>query len=176
MSYIKIQANQATISPSQNLMDFEVPDYIAGIDLGKSFININYTGALFNSCLVRNCQLTASKVGQLESIQRADLINQIKQQYAKTVGDIQGDAHQSIMSLPQHFNYGMDQSRRLVMEGTEVSTERTGVMRVELKDVLGLGESTLNLSMMGSLRLHVEANLNKFTLKEVQNSSRRQPH
>ena len=201
MSYIKIQANQATISPSQNLMDFEVPDYIAGIDLGKSFININYkiettepaatsgvvgvhnfiklfngigtfvgddyTGALFNSCLVRNCQLTASKVGQLESIQRADLINQIKQQYAKTVGDIQGDAHQSIMSLPQHFNYGMDQSRRLVMEGSEVSTERTGVMRVELKDVLGLGESTLNLSMMGSLRLHVEANLNKFTLKEV---------
>mgnify|MGYP003647078291 CR=1 FL=1 len=43
MSYIKVQANQATISATQNLLDFEVPDYIKGIDMGESFININYT-------------------------------------------------------------------------------------------------------------------------------------
>ena len=82
MSYIKVQANQATISPTQNLLDFEVPDFINGIDMEKSFININYTitttetddatgvgvhyfitlfngigtnksNGLFNSCLVR---------------------------------------------------------------------------------------------------------------------------
>ena len=129
MSYIKVQANQATISPTQNLLDFEVPDYINGVDMEKSFININYTitteetddttgvgvhnfitlfngiganksNGLFNSCLVRNVSLTAQRGGQLESIQRADLINQVKQQFTKNIGDIQGDLHESILNLP----------------------------------------------------------------------------
>jgi hypothetical protein len=45
-SYVIIQANQATISPTQNLLDFEVPDYINGIDMNESFINITYTNGL----------------------------------------------------------------------------------------------------------------------------------
>tara|TARA_R110001632_G_scaffold1865_4_gene8173 strand:+ start:866 stop:2470 length:1605 start_codon:yes stop_codon:yes gene_type:complete len=200
-SFIKVQANQATISASQNLLDFEVPDYVQGIDMEKSFVNITYTidttettpalqgvhnfitmfngiganrsNGLFNSCLVRNVVLTADKAGQLESIQRADLINQVKQQFTKNIGDIQGELHESILNLPFEKNYGMNSSRNLITEGTMgVSTdvaryERQGVMRVNLKDVLGLGSSTLNLSQLGSLRLHMEANLNKFTLKEV---------
>ena len=202
MSYIKVQANQATISPTQNLLDFEVPDFINGIDMEKSFININYTitttetddttgvgvhnfitlfngigthnsNGLFNSCLVRNVSLTAQRGGQLESIQRADLINQVKQQFTKNIGDIQGDLHESILNLPTELNYGANQARNLVTEGsmgtsTDVTRyEREGVMRVNLKDVLGLGSSVLNLQQLGALRLHMEANLNKFTLKEV---------
>ena len=201
MSYIKVQANQATISPTQNLLDFEVPDYINGIDMEKSFININYTvtttestpalqgvhnfitlfngigthnsNGLFNSCLVRNVSLTAQRGGQLESIQRADLINQVKQQFTKNIGDIQGDLHESILNLPTELNYGANQARNLVTEGTMGTStdvtryEREGVMRVNLKDVLGLGSSVLNLQQLGALRLHMEANLNKFTLKEV---------
>ena len=201
MSYIKVQANQATISPTQNLLDFEVPDYINGVDMEKSFININYTitttettpalqgvhnfitlfngiganksNGLFNSCLVRNVSLTAQRGGQLESIQRADLINQVKQQFTKNIGDIQGDLHESILNLPTELNYGANQARNLITEGTMGSStdvtryEREGVMRVNLKDVLGLGSSVLNLQQLGALRLHMEANLNKFTLKEV---------
>ena len=201
MSYIKVQANQATISPTQNLLDFEVPDFINGIDMEKSFININYTitteettpalqgvhnfitlfngigthnsNGLFNSCLVRNVSLTAQRGGQLESIQRADLINQVKQQFTKNIGDIQGDLHESILNLPTELNYGANQARNLVTEGsmgtsTDVTRyEREGVMRVNLKDVLGLGSSVLNLQQLGALRLHMEANLNKFTIKEV---------
>ena len=199
MSYIKIQANQATVSASQNLLDFEIPEYIGGVDLNKSFINIGYTidttdtglvgvhnfitmfngigsqssNALFNSCLVRNVNLTGSRVGQLESIQRADLINQIKGQYTKNIGDIQGAQHESIMNLPTELNYGMNSARNLVTDGTMGTSadvtryERTGVMRINLKDVLGLGSSVLNLNQLGSLRLHMEANLNKFTIKEV---------
>tara|TARA_R110002126_G_scaffold96892_2_gene226334 strand:- start:243 stop:1778 length:1536 start_codon:yes stop_codon:yes gene_type:complete len=182
-------------------MDFEVPDYINGIDMDKSFININYninttetddsvigvhnfitlfngvgdqaSNALFNSCLVRNVTLTAARAGQLESIQRADLINQVIQGFSKNIGDIQGELHESISNFPFEFNYGSNQARNLVTEG-ELATslditryERTGVMRVNLRDVLGLGTSVLNLSSLGSLRLHIEANLNKFTLKEV---------
>ena len=201
MSYIKVQANQATISPTQNLLDFEVPDFINGIDMEKSFININYTitttetapalqgvhnfitlfngigthnsNGLFNSCLVRNVSLTAQRGGQLESIQRADLINQVKQQFTKNIGDIQGDLHESILNLPTELNYGANQARNLITEGTMGTStdvtryEREGVMRVNLKDVLGLGSSVLNLQQLGALRLHMEANLNKFTLKEV---------
>jgi len=202
MSYIKVQANQATISPTQNLLDFEVPDYIKGIDMGESFININYTidttevapatgvgvhnfitlfngaglnksNGLFNSCLVRNVSLTAQRGGQLESIQRADLLNQTVQQFTKNIGDIQGELHESILNLPFEFNYGSNQARNLVTEGTMGSStdvtryEREGVMRVNLKDVLGLGSSVLNLEQLGALRLHMEANLNKFTVKEV---------
>ena len=202
MSYIKVQANQATISPTQNLLDFEVPDFINGIDMEKSFININYTitttetddttgvgvhnfitmfngigthnsNGLFNSCLVRNVSLTAQRGGQLESIQRADLINQVKQQFTKNIGDIQGDLHESILNLPTKLNYGANQARNLVTVGTMGTStdvtryEREGVMRVNLKDVLGLGSSVLNLQQLGALRLHMEANLNKFTIKEV---------
>ena len=43
MSYIKIQSNQSTLTTTQNLLDFEVPDYINGIDMDQSFINISYT-------------------------------------------------------------------------------------------------------------------------------------
>lgn len=204
MSFVKIQTNQSNISASQNLMDFEIPEYIQGVDLNESFININYridteetteptvvgvhnfvklfngigikgpaaqnhagSDTLFNSSLIRNISLSASKVGQLESIQRADLINQVKQQYTKNLADIQGESGHSIRSLPEQLNYPMDQSRSLLTEGTTTSTERVGVMRVDLKDVLGLGNSTLNLSQLGSLRLHIEANFNKFYLKEV---------
>ena len=202
MSYIKIQANQATISPTQNLLDFEVQDYIKGINMEKSFININYTidttevapatgigvhnfvtlfngigvdksNGLFNSCLVRNVSLTAQRGGQLESIQRADLLNQTVQQFTKNIGDIQGELHESILNLPFEFNYGSNQARNLVTEGTMGNStdvtryEREGVMRVNLKDVLGLGSSVLNLEQLGALRLHMEANLNKFTIKEV---------
>ena len=215
-SYIKIQANQATITTTQNLLDFEVPDYINGIDMDQSFINITYTidtteadelvdgylegvhnfitlfngiglvpaspivdqagHALFNSCLVRNVSLTAQRGGQLESIQRADLINQVKQQFTKNIGDIQGELHESIMNLPMEYNYGSNQARNLITEGTmgtltaqqwQNRCYRTGVMRINLKDVLGLGSSTLNLAQLGALRIHMEANLNKFTLKEV---------
>tara|TARA_R110002153_G_scaffold1136_4_gene5443 strand:+ start:1360 stop:2994 length:1635 start_codon:yes stop_codon:yes gene_type:complete len=202
---VKIQTNQSNISASQNLMDFEIPEYIQGVDLNESFININYridtkepaasstvvgvhnfvklfngigtkgpaatnyagSDTLFNSSLIRNISLNASKVGQLESIQRADLINQVKQQYTKNLADIQGESGHSIRSLPEQLNYPMDQSRSLLTEGTTTSTERVGVMRVDLKDVLGLGNTTLNLSQLGSLRLHIEANFNKFYLKEV---------
>lgn len=194
MSFVKIQANQATISESQNLMDFEIPEYIQGVDLKESFININYTidttetdgvtgvhnfiklfngaGAnksctLFNSSLVRNISLSSSKGGQLESIQRADLINQVVQQFTKNIGDLQGDAGHSLGSLAEQLDYPMDQSRNLITEGSMISSERVGVMRVNLSDVLGLGGSTLNLNQLGSLRVHLEANLNKFTLKEV---------
>ncbi len=202
MSFVKIQANQATISASQNLMDFEVPEYIQGIDLDESFININYriestettpgsgtgihnyvklfngigvvntatkagSASLFNSSLVRNIVLSASKGGQLESIQRADLYAQVKQQFTKNVGDIQGEGGHSLRSLPEQYNYPMDQSRNLLTEGTVKSTEKVGVMRIPLKDVLGLGSATLNLNQLGALRIHLEANLNKFTLKEV---------
>tara|TARA_R110002073_G_scaffold53710_2_gene138336 strand:- start:760 stop:2415 length:1656 start_codon:yes stop_codon:yes gene_type:complete len=208
-SYVIIQANQATISPTQNLLDFEVPDYINGIDMNESFINITYTidtkevddttgigvhnfvtlfngignvaaheagHCLFNSCLVRNVTLTAQRGGQLESIQRADLINQVKQQFTKNIGDIQGELHESIMNFPLEYNYGSNQARNIITEGTmgvltsEVfagRSNRQGVMRVNLKDVLGLGSATLNLAQLGALRLHMEANLNKFTLKEV---------
>ena len=206
MSYIIVQSNQATISATQNLFDFEVPDYIAGIDMDKSFMNISYTidtvetnddlkgvhnfitlfngigntagnrdagHGLFNSCLVRNVTLTSQRGGQLESIQRADLINQVKQQFTKNLGDIQGDLHESILNLPMEFNYGANSARNLVTEGTMGTSldvtryERTGVMRVNMKDILGLGSSVLNLQQLGALRLHMEANLNKFTLKEV---------
>ena len=207
-SYVIIQANQATISPTQNLLDFEVPDYINGIDMNESFINITYTidttetsgvdgvhnfitlfngignvttghqagHSLFNSCLVRNVTLTAQRGGQLESIQRADLINQVKQQFTKNIGDIQGELHESIMNFPLEYNYGSNQARNIITEGTmgvltpavfAGRSNRQGVMRVNLKDVLGLGSATLNLAQLGALRLHMEANLNKFTLKEV---------
>ena len=199
MSYIKIQANQATISESQNLLDFEVPSYMNGIDMNESFINLTYTitdtetdpasgigihnyihlfngifdqshgadGVLHNSCLVRRATLTSTKAGQLESIQRADLINEIKQLYGKNVADFEGEGHEQIANIPNQFNYGSDSSRNLVVEGDVTSSTRDGVMRVNLKDIFGLGESVLNLNQLGALRISLEANLNKFTLAEV---------
>ena len=202
MSYIKIQANQATISATQNLVDFEIPSYMAGIDMNESFINLTYTitdtepapttgsttgavtgihnyihvfngigensaGVLHNSALVRRATLTATKAGQLESIQRADLVNEVKQLLTKNVGDFQGASHEQVANIPNQWNYGSCSCRNLVTEGVVTSTTRDGVMRVNLKDFLGLGESTLNLNQLGDMRLSLECNLDKFTLKEV---------
>lgn len=201
MSYIKIQANQATISATQNLIDFEIPAYMAGIDMNESFINLTYTitdtepaptagstttvagvhnyihvfngigensaGVLHNSSLVRRATLTTTKAGQLESIQRADLVNEVKQLLTKNVGDFQGASHEQVANIPNQWNYGSCSCRNLVTEGVVTSTTRDGVMRVNLKDILGLGEATLNLNQLGDMRLSLEANLDKFTLKEV---------
>jgi hypothetical protein len=201
MSYIKIQANQATISQTQNLIDFEIPSYMAGIDMNESFINLTYTitdtepapttgstttvagihnyvhvfngigensaGVLHNSALVRRATLTATKAGQLESIQRADLVMEVKQLLTKNIGDFQGASHEQVANIPNQWNYGSCSCRNLVTEGTVTSTTRDGVMRVNLKDILGLGESTLNLNQLGDMRLSLECNLDKFTLKEV---------
>mgnify|MGYP003630565989 FL=1 len=201
MSYIKIQSNQGTISSTQNLIDFDIPSYMAGIDMNESFINLTYTitdtepaatagstttvagihnyvhifngigenssGVLHNSSLVRRSTLTATKAGQLESIQRADLVMEVKQLLTKNIGDFQGASHEQVANIPNQWNYGSCSCRNLVTEGTVTSTTRDGVMRVNLKDILGLGESTLNLNQLGDLRLSLEANLDKFTLKEV---------
>mgnify|MGYP003109842331 CR=1 FL=1 len=201
MSYIKIQANQATISATQNLVDFDIPSYMAGIDMNESFINLTYTitdtepaatagstttvdgihnyihvfngvgenssGVLHNSALVRRATLTATKAGQLESIQRADLVMEVKQLLTKNIGDFQGASHEQIANIPNQWNYGSCSCRNLVTEGVVTSTTRDGVMRVNLKDILGLGESTLNLNQLGDMRLSLECNLDKFTLKEV---------
>ena len=202
-TFIKIQANQATISPSQNLLDFELPSYMNGIDMNESFINLTYTitdteadtagsvttgvtgihnyihifngvgenssAVLHNSALIRRATLTSTIAGQLESIQRADLLNEVKQLYTKNIGDFQGASHEQVANIPNQWNYGSNSARNLVTEGTNTSTVRDGVMRINLKDILGLGESTLNLNQLGNLRLSLEANLNKFTLKEVPN-------
>ncbi len=201
MSYIKIQANQGTISSTQNLVDFDIPSYMAGIDMNESFINLTYTitdtepaatagstttvdgihnyihvfngvgenssGVLHNSALVRRATLTATKAGQLESIQRADLVMEVKQLLTKNIGDFQGASHEQIANIPNQWNYGSCSCRNLVTEGVVTSTTRDGVMRVNLKDILGLGESTLNLNQLGDMRLSLECNLDKFTLKEV---------
>ena len=199
MAFIKIQANQGTIGANQNLMDFEVPSYVSGVDMSESFIDIAYeithdadthgagttvhnfinlfngagnfsSSALFNSSLVRTAVLSTARGGQLESIQRSDLISQMVQQYSKDIGDVQGESHHQIATFPNQFNYGSSSTRNLVVDGSVLSTEREGVMRVNLKDFLGLGKDILNLDALGAMRLHIETNLNKLTPFEVPTS------
>ena len=197
-NFVKIQAQQSTISASQNLIDFEIPEHLQGVDLSKSFINIkcritendatidgvtpiyNYAlkfngvgGAnapcmLPNSSLVRNCHLTSSKVGQLESLRRADLFNAVKHHYSSNLGDSFGEQSSSIGQLPSWNQTAAPAGlRNILIDGGAMSTNEDSAFRVNLKDVLGLGNSVLNLNQLGSLRLHVEANLNKFSLLPI---------
>tara|TARA_R110002124_G_scaffold175519_4_gene343304 strand:- start:976 stop:2583 length:1608 start_codon:yes stop_codon:yes gene_type:complete len=197
-NFVKIQAQQSTISTSQNLMDFEIPQHLQGVDLSKSFINIKcritendatilgvtpiYNYALKfngvggttapcmlpNSSLVRNCHLTSSNVGQLESLRRADLFNAVKHHYKSNLGDSFGEQSSSIGQLPSwNQTAGPAGLRNILIDGGAMSTNEDSAFRVDLKDILGLGGSVLNLNQLGSLRLHVEANLNKFTLLPI---------
>ena len=197
-NFVKIQAQQSTISASQNLMDFEIPEHLQGVDLSKSFINIkcriteddatisgttpiynyalkfngvggsNAPCMLPNSSLVRNCHLTSSKMGQLESIRRADLFNAVKHHYKSNLGDSLGEQSSSIGQLPSWNQTAAPAGlRNILIDGAAMSTNEDSAFRVDLKDVLGLGNSVLNLNQLGSLRLHVEANLNKFTLLPI---------
>ena len=197
-NFVKIQAQQSTISTSQDLIDFQIPQHLQGVDMSKSFINIKFritedpsvvdgTPSIFNyalkfngvgganapcsvpnSALVRNCFLTSSRAGQLESIRRADLYSTVKKHYSNNFGDMLGDQSKSISQLPQ---FGVSASpcgvRNLLTEGSIMSSNENTAFRVDLKDFLGLGESVLNLNQLGNLRLHIEANLNKFSILPI---------
>tara|TARA_R110000744_G_scaffold60738_1_gene125735 strand:+ start:415 stop:1995 length:1581 start_codon:yes stop_codon:yes gene_type:complete len=192
-NFIKIQANQSTISESQNLIDFQIPSYLKGVDMSKSFLNINFTitedpsaagadaihnyalkfnglgenGELAapNSALIRHAYLSSSKAGQLEAIRRADLFSTVKEHYTSNIGDTYGDQSKSIYQLPEWGNAASAAgARNLITDGSVYSTNVQSAMRVDLKDIFGLGSSVVNLEQTGDLRIHLEANLNKFTL------------
>ena len=188
MSFIKVQAQQA-ISASQNLMDFVIPASFGGIDMDRSYLQLisrvetttkdpatgvgihnfncsfdvsmdHQRGALNNSVLIRNTRLSSSKKGQLESVRRADLLNQTLQHYTRNSADRQGCQYKDLSQTADPHNQVQSIYRNLVGNGSVVSTEVESPVRIEMRDLFGLGRSRLNLNSLGDLHIHLEGNFN----------------
>tara|TARA_R110000796_G_scaffold245413_2_gene369615 strand:- start:7170 stop:9047 length:1878 start_codon:yes stop_codon:yes gene_type:complete len=175
-------------------MDFVIPSSFGGIDMDRSYLQILSTitttdkgtttgvhnfntswngtlqGALYNSALIRNTRLSSSKKGQLEDIRRSDLLHQILQHYSMNTADQQGCQYKDLSQIADPHTQVNSLYRNLVGRGSIKSTEVEAPVRIEMRDLLGLGRSQLNLNALGNLHLHLEGNfLDVVTLHEVAN-------
>ena len=184
MSFVKVQAQQ-TISSNQNLMDFVIPASFGGVDMDRSYLQLLSTivttdagglngvhnfnasfavgsnrAALSNSCLIRNTRLSTSKKGQLENVRRADLLNQTIQHYSRNTADNQGCQFKDLTQTSDPHTQVQSIYRNLNGSGTTISTNVEAPVRIEMRDMFGLGRSKLNLNSLGDIHIHLEGNFN----------------
>jgi len=193
MSFLKFQSQQGTsLSSDNDLIDFEIPSYLGGVDLEQSYLNVicevsavsaapaagaepvgaetvvydvasNITfdeNLLYNTSLIRNVSLTSQNYGQLESIRRCDVINNVLKHYGSDYGDILGGGYQNVVQTPSVAYHKGSIFRNLVGDGGVSSSNTRAPISIPLKNLLGMGNMTVDLSKLGSLRLHCQANLN----------------
>lgn len=185
-----------------SLCDFVMPQGLGVIDMSKSYIAFNSlieniptvagavpevvnagffldvanTGTQYNvptSALVRNCHISASNVGQIESIRRQDSLSCSMFSLNHTAEEQKGD-----MNVLSAFNngrgtdvfttYGLEAVVNNVSpNGSEIDTKDvsrniTRDLKVPLKDIFGIGMTEdWDLRKWGETRIHLETNFSK---------------
>jgi len=185
-----------------NLCDFVMPQGLGVIDMSKSyiafnslienspagagavpevvnagfFLDVDADGTQYNvptSALVRNCHITASNVGQIESIRRQDSLSCAMFSLNHTAEEQKSD-----MNVLSAFNngrgtdvfttYGLEAVVNNVSpNGSEIDTKDvsrniTRDLKVPLKDIFGIGAvEDWDLQKWGETRIHIETNFTK---------------
>ena len=120
----------------------------------------------FNVDFVRNCSLTGAKCGQLENIRRANVLNhnmlelsksQVeKQSQVISLYQVRDNATAQLLSPYVQFN----------KEGDIPSSFRDVKLRIPLSHLFSLGTQTIDTSLTGTLRVHLELE-NGFSLSLI---------
>ena len=182
-----------------NLCDFVMPQGLGVIDMSKSYISFNSLiennaadpeivnasfylnvdatgGGQYNvptAALVRNCHISASNVGQLESIRRQDSLSCAMFTLTHNSEEQKGD-----MNVLSAFNngrgtdvfttYGLEAVVNNVspngstIDTADVSRNITRDLKVPLKDIFGVGMiEDWDLRKWGETRIHLETNFAK---------------
>ena len=181
---------------SLNLVDFTIPSGLV-VDMSKSYMSfnssiVNPNGEVVNaswwldvdgtelinvpnSALIRNCSISASNVGQMESIIRQDSLACGMWGLAHTAEEKKGDmntlaAYNNGAGNGVYTTFGLDRiSNNVTNDGSTIMTGLNGAnltsanidrdIKVPLKDIFGSGAITdFDTSKWGEVEIHCETN------------------
>ena len=182
----------ADVPQTLNLCDFTVNAGMGVIDMSKSYISFNslidhatevvnagfflQTTGVANqynvptSALIRNCHISASNVGQMESIRRQDTLGVSMFGLTHTAEEKKSDmnvlsAYNDGRGANQYTTYGLEAVINNVspdgatIDTLDTSRNITRDLKVPLKDIFGIGATEdFDLSKWGELRIHLETN------------------
>lgn len=191
--FVKLPSVQSEFNSVQRELDIEIPQHLNVIDLSSSYLqiqcrvensdtsnignpNINWSegsniGFHFDNCaLIRRNQLNSDKQGLLESMPRADIINNTKKYYLDSVEDVESKRYLHINQVVSDVAYNRDSIFvNKVKLGSEKSSYNLNTkVDIPLRDICGLGSvDQLDLKKTGSIKLNMELNLNKIQVQDA---------
>ena len=187
-----------------NLLDFNIPSGLV-VDMSKSYISLNsnitnnageIVNASFyldvngnevfnvpNSALVRNCSISASNVGQLESIIRQDSLACGLWSASHTSVEAKSDmnslsAYNGSAGSKIYTTFGLDRvSNNMTNDGSTIVTGLNGAnltsaninrdLKIPLRDIFGVGAiEDFDTSKWGDVDIHLETNCKLLKAKQ----------
>jgi hypothetical protein len=137
---------------------------------GTTTTNITFP----NCALVKNARMTSSKHGLLEDLRRVDVLRTQLKQYTQSEDDYRGTLYNSL-SQPTNFNnIRLAPNIEFKSTGTQISRLNDVNVQIPLKDIYELGNTdNLPCDKLGNVRLHLEMNLDKLKIVQVQGAGTR---
>tara|TARA_R110000803_G_scaffold24538_1_gene59087 strand:+ start:3076 stop:4623 length:1548 start_codon:yes stop_codon:yes gene_type:complete len=124
----------------------------------------NKHAKFFNSSLIRDATFESSRQGILESLQRIDILSQVKQTYDKSFGEAMSESYKNAAQMIQpinHQNYGIETQFNKEGSNKSVSNLNNQVM-IRLGDVMDICNATEYDTMKsGQTRVHFRLNMDK---------------
>ena len=185
---IKIQSHQGGgFNAQKNLIDFSYGSGGETFDLSRSYVNLMsqcvVTGgnadAIYNCrqlysfgganldlavqpvTIVKNCDLKCAKVGALENIRRVDCLRTNLKPLSQTVEEFNSELYKGAQTFTRS-QASYSPWRELKGEGSVKSRNLVAPLQIPLSDLFELGNSVVNCSKLGEMRMHLELNADRF--------------
>ena len=118
----------------------------------------------FNTSIIRDAHFESSRQGILESLQRVDILSQLKQTYDKSFGEAMAESYKNAGQMIQpinHQNYGIETQFNKEGQNKSVKNLNNQVM-IRLGDVLDICNSTeYDTRRAGQTRIHFRLNIDR---------------
>ena len=124
----------------------------------------------YNVCFVKNASLSTQLKGRLEDINRVDILRQNLNDLTRARADKLGLSPTAVCQIPDIESGGTYSSiwRELHKEGSVASRELVAPIQIPLSQLFNLGTlQQYPASKLGRTRIHLELNLDKFTIGAV---------
>lgn len=140
------------------------------VDGGATATNITFP----NAALVKNARMTSSRQGLLEDLRRVDVLRTQLKQYTQSEDDYRGTLYNSLSQPTNNNNLRFAPNIEFKAEGTTKSRLNDVNVQIPLKDIYELGNTdNLPCDKLGNVRLHLEMNLDRLKIVQVQGQGTR---
>lgn len=186
--YSKLNSTQAgSFSyPANRMIDIEIPEGLV-CNLNESFIQLLLhlnvdTDDVYNLCvksttneftpmnldLIRNCSMTGSKVGRLEDIRRVNVLKHNLNLLSKSSQEKMSLVDSIFQTTDFYSQQTLSPFVEMYKYGNVASTYKDCYLRIPLKDLFELGNTTIDTSKTGKLTVHLELeNLSYLTVTQI---------
>jgi len=128
-------------------------------------VEVKYNSAdvpLFNSCLIKNSRVAGQMVGQLEEINRVDLLQGSLKHYEMGRAQKNSIQYNSLYQLYNPRQQKLSPFRNYISNGTVISSEQKARFKIPLSELSGIGEViNLDTNKTGDLTYRLELNTDK---------------